>query len=58
MKPIGESGAVVTMENVMKGSKATDSIHEAGSIHQKHFNEESYESKDVEIEDIYESEEG
>jgi hypothetical protein len=56
MRPIGESG-VVTMENVMKGSKATDSQHE-GSNNHKLFNEESYESKDVEIEDIYESEEG
>ena len=56
IRPIGESVGLITMENVMRGSKVTDSQKD-GSIQKNVFNEESYESKDVEIEDIYESEE-
>ena len=49
------------MENVQRGSRVTDSQKE-GSANNRLFNEESYESKDIlkdiEMEDIYESEEG
>lgn len=49
------------MENVQRGSPVTDSQKE-GSANNRLFNEESYESKDIskdiEMEDIYESEEG
>ncbi len=58
MRAIDEIGAIVTMENVMRGSKAEESILNRSSFNNKQINEESYESKDVELEDIYESEEG
>ena len=49
------------MENVQRGSRVTDSQKD-GSANNRLFNEESYESKDIskdlELEDIYESEEG
>ena len=49
------------MENVQRGSHVTESQKER-SASNRVFNEESYESKDIskdlELEDIYESEEG